>query len=530
LSNKSRLARIRALIEASGVGELLDAKMPTGGRPRSLGAATVLTGIMLALSDHRPAHLAAAHRALLALGLKDRLALGVSLWHNGVLHDVSYRQFADTHQVMLRSIDPSPVPSFKGVPHAERAARLASARAEVDAGRARRALCQVVDALLEESIPDAYKRASSSVAVDWTDHETWSRPRPRDDTVPAADPDASWGHAKRNAPGAKDSLFYGYYAQVVTMVADDGAGKVPELVRRIALAAPKIDPARLMAETLVRLSATVRLGDVICDCGYSNREPASFATPLRRAGAQLVMDLHPGDRGPKGNFEGAILANGQLYCPLTPRVLLELGPLSRAATPEETRRHDTATAELARYKLSVLAGPDAEGYVRLRCPASAGRLRCPRKPASLQLPGNRPSVVARAEEFLPRCCLQDTITVPPQVNAKTRQRHDFASRAHRLSYARRTAAERTYASLSDPSVGGIRRGWCRLFGLGKNTLMYVLAVVVRNLRIVEAFEARRAEEARRAAGGSHGRRRRRYETGEPTRDLDRRPEPLLHPD
>ena len=97
---------------------------------------------------------------------------------------------------------------------------------------------------------------------------------------------------------------------------------------------------------------------------------------------------------------------------------------------------------------------------------------------------------------LPRCCAQVSITVAPQVNEKTRQKHDYAGPAHRDSYARRTAAERTYASLADPSVGGIRRGWCRLFGRAKNTLMYALAVVVRNVRIVESFERREAQEAR----------------------------------
>ena len=30
------------------------------------------------------------------------------------------------------------------------------------------------------------------------------------------------------------------------------------------------------------------------------------------AGAQLVQDLHPHDRGPKGTHDGAIIANGNL--------------------------------------------------------------------------------------------------------------------------------------------------------------------------------------------------------------------------
>ena len=42
----------------------------------------------------------------------------------------------------------------------------------------------------------------------------------------------------------------------------------------------------------------------------------------------------------------------------------------------------------------------------------------------------------------PRCCTQHTITVPPSVNAKTAQKHDYPSAAWRRSYARRTGAER----------------------------------------------------------------------------------------
>ena len=107
--------------------------------------------------------------------------------------------------------------------------------------------------------------------------------------------------------------------------------------------------------------------------------------------------------------------------------------------------------------------------------------------------------------------------MPPQVNEKTRQKHAFPSAAHARSYARRTAAERTYASLADLSTGGIRRGWSRLFGLGKNTLMYALAVAVRNVRITESFERSRAENARREAMGGGGvrHRRRRYRHNEP---------------
>jgi hypothetical protein len=241
------------------------------------------------------------------------------------------------------------------------------------------------------------------------------------------------------------------------MVGDEKGPAVPELVRRIALAAPSVDPAGVMAQTLVRLhKGGVALGDVLADCGYSNRHPETFAVPLRRAGAALVMDLHPVDRGRRGTFEGAIAANGALFCPATPEALLDLGPLKRGATQEEVAAHDARFNELSRHKFAALSAPDDDGYQRVMCPAAAGKVRCPLKAASLALSLDRPTVSNPPEE-LPRCCAQRSITVAPQVNEKTRQKHDYPGPAHRGSYARRTAAERTYASLADPSVGGIRR-------------------------------------------------------------------------
>jgi hypothetical protein len=491
---------------------MLDALMPRGGRPRQLGTRAVLLGVMLALDAGRPAHLEAVWRALCGLDVAEQLSLGFATTSkDGECHRATYRQVSDTFSVICAAIDPSPVPSFRSVPDEQRALHLAAARSGIDTEAKAARLDAVSDALLEASVPAAYKGTSSSLAVDWTDHETWSRARPAEDPQPANDPDASFGHAKRNAPGAKDYLFFGYYAQVATMVADEGGAAVPELVRRIAVHAPRLDPASVMAQTLLHLvKSGVTLGDVLADCGYSNRHPETFAVPLRCAGAALVMDLHPGDRGRRGTFEGAIAANGTLFCPATPEALLDLGPLKRGATPQESAAHDARFAELIRYKFSPLSAPDDEGYRRVVCPAAAGKVRCPHKVASLTLSWERPSVSHPPAE-LPRCCAQKSITAPPQVNEKTRQKHDYAGPAHRASYARRTAAERTYASLADPSVGGIRRGWCRLFGRAKNTLMYALAVVVRNVRIVESFERRKAQEARAAAIGPRRRRRRRHQ-------------------
>jgi hypothetical protein len=57
-------------------------------------------------------------------------------------------------------------------------------------------------------------------------------------------------------------------------------------------------------------------------------------------GAQLVVDLQPGDRGPQGTHEGAVICNGNLYCPATPKTLLQLTPPPPAAEPADVAAHD----------------------------------------------------------------------------------------------------------------------------------------------------------------------------------------------
>jgi hypothetical protein len=347
--------------------------------------------------------------------------------------------------------------------------------------------------LTEASIPEDKKMISKSVAVDWTDHASWSRPS-NPDTV-AVDADAAWGHRKPNTPGAKHEAFFGYYGQAVTMVPDERKAPVPELIRRVVLHPCNVDPPSALVATIRDMADKgILIGDVIADCGYSHRLAERWATPLRRLGARLVQDLHPHDRGMQGTHQGATCCNGNLYCPATPLSLLELGPLAPSARTEQRAAHDRRSAELARYKLGPLSAEDSEGYYRVGCPAALGKLRCPLKAASMNLDFDRPEVMD-PPTALRRCCTQASITVGPSVNAKTRQKHDYPSAAHRLSYARRTAVERSFSTLKDPATTDVRRGWCRLFGRTKNLVMLVCAVVIRNLRVLASFEKRVANNA-----------------------------------
>ena len=469
-----------ALEEVTGrsqVAARIETLLPTGVRPRQLTARTLLAGLCLTQAGGRPAHLTRVHQALSALSEDDQVRLGVIAdWRTGP-HKLTCRQTEYTFGLVADTL-------------AE----------DEPCGQPSQALQAICDDLLEASIPEEFKNASTSLAVDWTDLETFSRPPPARGGD-CADPEASWGHRKNNLLRSVDELFYGYYASAAIMMPGENGPPVPEFARRATVSSCRQDPVRAFVPVLTSMPGQgIPLGDIPGDSGYAHRDASAWAIPLRTAGAQLVQDLHPHDRGPKGTHDGAVISNGSLYCPQTPRPLLEPGPLARTATREQAADWERETAELARYKPGRLTSDDQDGYHRVQCPAAMGKIRCPLRPASMTLDRDRPEIL-QPPEHPQACCTQQTITVPPAVLAKTAQKHDYPSAAWRRSYSRRTGAERGFATAKDPATNDISRGWCRLMGLAPLMLFTTTLLIVRNQRILHAWNTRQEENQRRAAAG-----------------------------
>jgi hypothetical protein len=108
-----------------------------------------------------------------------------------------------------------------------------------------------------------------------------------------------------------------------------------------------------------------------------------------------------------------------------------------------------------------------------------GKIRCPLQAASMRRDRDRPEILT-PPEHPQACCTQQTLTVPPDVNAKTRQKHDYPPAAHRRSYTRRTGAERGFATAKDPASNDISRGWCPLMSLAPLMLFTTTLLIVRN--------------------------------------------------
>ena len=378
------LAALEEIIDASGIAPQIEAVLPIGVRSRQLRVRTLLAGMCLTQAGGRPAHLTRVHQALTSLPGQEQRRLGViTEWKHGP-HLLTYRQAEYTFGLIAGALgkqEPDGLPSA--------------------------ALQAACDDLLEASIPGEHKNASTALAVDWTDMETFSRPPPKG-TSNCADPEASWGHRKNNLLRCEDELFFGYYLSAGIMTPDEHCPPVPEYVRRITLSSCRRDPVPALVPVLTALPAAgIALGDILADSGYAYRVPANWAVPLRAAGASLVQELHPSDRGPHGTHHGAIISNGNLYCPDAPRQLLELGPLARGATREQAAAHNTRTAELARYKLGKITAEDPDGYHRVMCPAVMGKIRCPLRPQSMTLNRDRPEILTQPPDP-PACCTQQT--------------------------------------------------------------------------------------------------------------------------
>ena len=78
------LQRLEAIIDRSRVAGRIEALLPIDVRPRQLRVRTLLTGMLLTLAGHRPAHLTRVHQALTDLPEADRIRLGVvAAWKHG---------------------------------------------------------------------------------------------------------------------------------------------------------------------------------------------------------------------------------------------------------------------------------------------------------------------------------------------------------------------------------------------------------------------------------------------------------------
>jgi hypothetical protein len=230
--------------------------------------------------------------------------------------------------------------------------------------------------------------------------------------------------------------------------------------------------------------------DVVWDPGYSLCQPGTTTYPLARAGIEQTLELVTHQRGIRPFAGEALLLDGQLYSPLLPSELRDLRAPPRFATGAYRRAYEDKFNRRARWRMVRHSAPDGDGVTRWRCPFCAGLLRSRSFPRTMRR--SRTAPLVDVGENVASCC-RGTLSAPPAELPLT-QKIPFGTTAWRISMYRRQVVESVNAALKG-SFADLSRGFFRVFGRTKITVLLGFTVAAFNLDRVRSFWAKQAEEA-----------------------------------
>lgn len=522
MSQWRRFERDRQVIVNSGaaarIEQLLSPTLSSGkrmGRPRQLRVDVLLTAILRSFRDGHSVLLTDVHTLLTRLPGSYRKAIGVTTADGKTIkRDAVYYLVAH----ITARLDTNP--------------RRSARPDQVRVAERERELQTISNMILGATLPET-KPAPCEYAVDATAIDSWARPRgakkpnnsrtnttqssneePReqlpdsweDKTGPSYDRGAAYGHRTKTHHNRSEWVF-GYQAIAFARIDRDG----PTLVDRLVLAPASsqgVDEARTMLvdwqhERDARKAP--RITKVLSDRGFSYAVADRWATPLRRIGIEQVIDVHPHDHGAY-QYGNIVMIDGAPYHPAIPDDLrkinrpptLSVGTAPADATAETKRAYQDLADQIEQFRELMVkrhsyayrrkVAPDIDGKERYEAPCCVGKLKDPDCELSMQLTTDVP-VITYKNGFTP-APHQRTITIHGDVQTKLRQHHLWGSDPWIDDYSRRTAVEGQFGNWKSKGGEGVERGWIRLVGRVKTTIMLTLAAAASNLRQLRAWATR----------------------------------------
>jgi len=438
------------LTDRSGKAPVIEAALARRtGRPRPLPVRAVLAALVCLALDDRPLFLTETTRLLFQhMSPASRRLLGVSgtaTTERAFL--AAYRRVRYCFAAICSAMDPSALPKNRRLSEQDLAARTRKMTpAQIQAARGR--LEAFINSLIEASVSvltDEERAAfDGCTGLDATPVPLFSRGPSKRTGLCASDPDGGWyvregDHREREDDKGKPlrKIAWALEATIAATARPPGAPPgCPNLAIGLAITRPGEDPggtgARVLASAAARGHKPGWLG---YDRAYTQALPERFHLPARALGYKPVMDYRADQLGIQANTGGALLAEGNWYCPALPEPLITATTRLRdhAISPGLYDQQITARRP---YQLKHKDGPGADGYQRLTCPAAGHhpRLICPLRQASLTPRDGRPKVLQPPPEP-PRLCTQTAITIAPDVGARYRQDLPYGSPAWHARYA-----------------------------------------------------------------------------------------------
>ncbi|NUW03076.1 hypothetical protein [Streptomyces sp. CAI 127] len=456
----SKVGQLDALLQESGVLELIDTELEGRPGPKGLPVRTVLVGLLLALHYHRSASLADVCRVLLdELRAPARSWLGVPDESPADAHArIAFsRRVYRSFDRLTTAFDPLRCDRRRRLP-AEEAHVVAAAWEDGDAERTRRRelLQEVSDRLVLITVRLAHRRGlfkgwRGDIAADTTPIPAWHQPPRERRGLASVELTAGWHYC-----GGSEEGIFGHSASLLVASsrrhptghpqAGERVSRHPQLALGLVLDTPgkRIGPNAV--HSLARLAQLgFPTGLLAADRAYTDQIAEHFAQPVRTMGYQLVLDYKQQHRGVQGTHQGAFLVDGSLACPAMPDALARattgLDDKAVRGIDDNSELRDLIAAREP-YFLKFKQSADERGAIRLQCPASgpSPAVSCPRFNQVHRVPAPRPAVVdltnkrataahaaakptvpiPQGERLrplpkgeLPRICQKPTITVRP---------------------------------------------------------------------------------------------------------------------
>ena len=307
-----------------------------------------------------------------------------------------------------------------------------------------------------------------------------------------------------DATTGRDKIAWGYEATFAVSGAatPDEDGLFPNvIVGMTVLDQPGRSVGRHGAQVLASLAARGYLaGFLAADRAFSSAKAEEFQLPALALGYRPVYDYKIDQLGVQDEADGFLQIEGDWYWPSIPESLREATRDYRNHVIDEDTYRQRLT-ERWKYAARPKGKPDAEGHVRLQCPAAGSwpMARCPLKPVSmtrdtlgrLDIP-----VAGDLAAAPPKSCTQQSVTVPPTAGAKFRQQLVFENPEWKFAYnSLRNTNEGMNGYVKDPAQEALDDpGRRRIHGVAAQSLFVALLVVAANVRKIRSFLAARAVE------------------------------------